>query len=44
MRRCLDQYFTPAHATRELMQRVNFTNCYVLECCNGEGDITDVHR
>lgn len=43
-RRRWDQYFTPAHATRELMKHVNFTNCYVLECCNGDGAITSVVR
>lgn len=41
-RRQLDQYFTPASASRELLKHINVNNCYVLECCAGDGAISNV--
>lgn len=43
MRRTNDQYFTPAFATRGLLNRVPIRGT-VLECCAGENDITDALR
>lgn len=39
-RRHLDQYFTPAAATRVLMRHINLKTMHVLECCNGDGAIS----
>ena len=39
-RRALDQYFTPASATRELLKHIDVDTKYVLECCSGDGAIT----
>lgn len=40
MRRRLDQYFTPAHATQELMRHVQLRG-NVFECCVGDRGIYD---
>ena len=37
-RRKLDQYFTPAHATRELLKHIRLSG-NVFECCVGDGGI-----
>lgn len=42
-RRQLDQYFTPAHATRALLMHVSIQSL-VGECCNGDGAISSVLR
>ncbi len=39
-RRKLDQYFTPAHATYELLKHIYVQTRQVLECCNGDGGIS----
>lgn len=39
-RRKLDQYFTPASATVELLKHIHLTG-NVLECCNGDGGISN---
>lgn len=39
MRRRLDQYFTPASATRELLEQMSIRGT-VLECCSGDDAIT----
>lgn len=42
MRRNLDQYFTPAFATRGLLEFHNdIVGGHVLECCSGKNDIAD---
>lgn len=42
IRRHLDQYFTPAYATLQLQYSIDFSRSWVLECCNGDGGISNV--
>ena len=39
-RRHLDAYYTPVGATAELLNHISVKDTWVLECCNGAGDIT----